>query len=57
MGAVTTLMYASRDRTLLGIILDSPFASLAEVIDAIAENIDVYHSLLPSSVYYSSGTL
>jgi len=38
MGAVTALMHADRDSTLAGICLDSPFSSLRELIEDIAQS-------------------
>ena len=38
MGAVTALMYGSKDLSIAGLVLDSPFSSLKILIDELARN-------------------
>ncbi|XP_057856452.2 uncharacterized protein LOC131065832 [Cryptomeria japonica] len=44
MGAVTTLMYGAEDPSIAGMVLDSPFANL---VDLMMELVDVYKMRLP----------
>ncbi|KAH7815666.1 putative alpha beta-hydrolase family [Monocercomonoides exilis] len=41
MGASTALLYSGRDQSLNGIILDSPFASLKQLVDDMAEQVAI----------------
>ena len=37
MGAVAALLYSARDPSIQGIVLDSPFASLPDIAEELAE--------------------
>ena len=52
MGAVTALMHAHRDPTIGGIVLDSPFTSLNELVKELAYQKASVPGLFTSSAMY-----
>jgi len=53
MGAVTALLYAEKDPTIAGLVLDSPFANLRLLIDEIAKK----HTKIPKFIVNGAMTL